>query len=316
MIKKISQLNRLPKEFYDDKNFEPIEADELLRKKNEMLFEVSYETADFTRQDTANEINYYTSYSTTLSALGDMLGTFELREMLSTITNGGLSAISGELTIGLPGSTELLDRLPDKYRPDDRNNGEGYTVTCYSPVNLENNLTAHGRMEFHNNVVLCCGDENALDLDHPILNVGGVAVFDNTIYGTAYRAQWGDLAEIYSADAKYEPGTLIAFGGEKEITIAKEKANGVVTSNPGIVLNQKDSEKMDFPTGIALVGKVPVKVRGPVKKFDNIILSKTDPGVGVVYNFSLPYEIIGKALEDNPNANEKLVLCAVKTNLI
>ena len=320
MIKKISQLNRLPKEFYDEKNFGGSAAEKktFLRKKNDMLFEVSYETADTSNPVAADEVNYYTSYSTTLSALGDMLGTNELRELLSTIIDGGLSVISGELKIGLPCplSDQVQDRCPDNYRPDKRNGGSGYTLTCYSPFNLENNLTAHGTVDFHNNVVLCCNDANALNQDKPILHVGGVSVFDNTIYGTAYRAQWGDLAEIYSADEKYEPGTLVKFGGSEEITIAKDKANGVVTWNPAIVLNEKEGKTMKFPTGVALVGRVPIKVRGPVRKFDKIVLSHTDPGIGVVYNFAPMYEIVGRALEENLNKEEKLVMCAAKMNLI
>lgn len=312
MIKKISQLNRLPKEFYDeDLFFDNIQ--ERQRKKDESLFEVSYETADTSNPTAADQINYYTSYSVTLSSLGEMLGVDTMKELLSAIVSGALSVISGQLTIGQEGE-DTPDRLPDIYHPDLRPEDNG--VTCYSPFNLENTLLQHGETEFHNNVVLCCNDSNATNPEHPILHVGGVSVFDNVIYGVALRAQWGDLAEIYSADENYEPGTLIKFGGEKEITIAKDKANGVVTSNPGIVLNDKESKDMEFPTGIALVGRVPVKVRGPVRKFDKIVLSHTDPGIGVVYNFAYPNDVVARALEDNQDPGEKLVMCSTKFNLV
>ena len=142
----------------------------------------------------------------------------------------------------------------------------------------------------------------------------GVATFGNVINGVSYRAQWGDLAEYYSSDAEYDPGTLVKFGGEKEITIATDKANGVVTSNPGIVLNRKEEDKTSV--GVALVGRVPVKVRGPVRKFDKIVLSHTDPGIGVVYNYAYPVDVIARALEDNQDPGEKLVMCATKFNLI
>lgn len=58
------------------------------------------------------------------------------------------------------------------------------------------------------------------------------------MHGIASSARWGDLAELYVADADYEPGTLIRFGGEKEITVASDgEVNGVVTSRPGVTIN-------------------------------------------------------------------------------
>lgn len=311
MIKKISQLNRLPAKFYDDEVMDNTE--DRLRKKKEMLFEVSYETADTSNPSTADEINYYTSYSITLSALENMLDVDELKETISAIVDGGLSVISGELKIGQEG-LPISDRLSANghvYHPDQ--NSEHF-VDCYSRFNLENNLLVHGTTEFHNDVVITC-DTN-INRQNPILTVKGVSKFYEVIDGTAYRAQWGDLAEIYAADKKYEPGTLIMFGGEKEITIAKEKVNGVVTSNPAIILNNNECEKMEIPTGVALVGRVPIKVRGPVHKFDKIVLSRTDPGIGVVYNHAYPTDVIARTLEENKDPGEKLVLCVTKMNLI
>ena len=36
--------------------------------------------------------------------------------------------------------------------------------------------------------------------------------------GTATAAQYADLAERYEADKLYQAGTVMSFGGEKEIT--------------------------------------------------------------------------------------------------
>ena len=65
-------------------------------------------------------------------------------------------------------------------------------------------------------------------------------------------------------------------------------------------------------TVIALCGRVPTKVIGKVKKFDDIVLSKI-PGVGRSkrwYDFFR--KPIGKALEDNDNENIKLVECVTR----
>ena len=67
----------------------------------------------------------------------------------------------------------------------------------------------------------------------------GQTTFDKEINGTAMRARWsGDLAEMYESDSAYEPGTLVMFGGEKEITCSDGKiCNAIVTENPGVILN-------------------------------------------------------------------------------
>lgn len=311
MIKKISQLNPLPPSTYDK------EGDaEAKRKIEEMMFEVSYETA--TPNDinaSADEVNYYTSYSVNLSAMKDFLTIYDIWDVLALLSSGGLSVISENLVIGTkgdePGKSDRLSSDGHKYYPD-----IDHHITAYSDINLENKLTVHGESFFHNNVVISCDDSpqgSYPNVANPILKVGGVAKFDNVIDGVAYRAKWGDLAEYYSSDAEYGPGTLVKFGGEKEVTIATDVANGVVTTNPGVVLN--DKEESETSVGVALVGKVPVKVRGPVRKFDKIVLSRTDPGIGVVYNYAPFNEVIARALEENLDKEEKLVMCATKFNL-
>jgi hypothetical protein len=108
----------------------------------------------------------------------------------------------------------------------------------------------------------------------------GKAKFSNTIDGTALRAKWADLAEMYDADSEYEPGTLVKFGGEKEITIATDEVNAVITTKPGLLLGENDT---NTKLPIALVGKVPVKVMGSVKKFDKLVLSDV-PGIAIKKN--------------------------------
>ena len=50
------------------------------------------------------------------------------------------------------------------------------------------------------------------------------------------RSRWADLAEFKEADKEYEPGTLVMFGGEKEITLSRNGvANAIVTTKPGLM---------------------------------------------------------------------------------
>ena len=145
------------------------------------------------------------------------------------------------------------------------------------------------------------------------LNVTNQATFTKVINGTAYRALSADIAEYYSADERLLPGTLVQFGGKNEITKAVTEVNAVVSSEPAYILNAEG--QMEHPTLIALEGRIPVRVIGAVRKFDKITLSSTD-GVATVDNTNeLCYNIIGRALEDNPDEGEKLVECVVKLSL-
>lgn len=147
-------------------------------------------------------------------------------------------------------------------------------------------------------------------------NVGDVTfkgnvTFNNLIRGKSNRANWGDLAEFYYADNKYPEGTLVAFGGDKEITIASNTVNAVVTSKPGYLMNA-EIENNENALPVALIGRVPVRVIGKVDKFDKIVLSDVN-GVGIPLDCTVNKnkEVIARALEDNSNPNEKLVLCSI-----
>jgi hypothetical protein len=50
-------------------------------------------------------------------------------------------------------------------------------------------------------------------------NIGSSTTYFNTVFAKATSAQYADLAEKYTADADYEPGTVVMFGGLHEVTI-------------------------------------------------------------------------------------------------
>ena len=107
----------------------------------------------------------------------------------------------------------------------------------------------------------------------------GQATFDKEINGTAMRSRWADLAEYKEADEQYEPGTLVMFGGEKEVTLSRYGvANAVVTTKPGLVLNGDESSTNCTMVGIVLTGTTPVKISRAVKKFDKLVADEQFPG--------------------------------------
>lgn len=139
--------------------------------------------------------------------------------------------------------------------------------------------------------------------------ITGNKTFTETINGEALYARWGDLAEMYEADASYKPGTLLQFGGKAEMTISVSEVNGIVSTKPGLLINNDIKNKVGIPLPIALIGKVPVRVIGELKKFDRIALSDIP---GVATKKTLQEHAIGVCLEDKPDEDEGLVLCSVK----
>lgn len=115
--------------------------------------------------------------------------------------------------------------------------------------------------------------------------------------GTATSARYADLAENYLADSYYSPGTVMMFGGDQEVTqaeIATKKIAGVVSTKPAYLMNSE--LQGDNVVSIALQGRVPVLVKGQVKKGDMLIsagggraMASDKPEIGTV---------IGKALEN------------------
>ena len=125
-----------------------------------------------------------------------------------------------------------------------------------------------------------------------------------TAYLTATTAQYADLAELYTSDKEYDAGTIVVHGGSAEVTQSTTKMDhkvaGVVSSNPAYLMN---SEEKGTTVPVALRGKVPVSVMGPVAKGDLIVTSDT-PGVGEAHpGVTNCVFVIGKALEDDDTEN-------------
>ena len=114
--------------------------------------------------------------------------------------------------------------------------------------------------------------------------------------GSRLNATYADLAEYYEADDVYEPGTVLEFGGNKEVTIAQDgttRVAGVVSTNPAYAMN---ANCQGIAVAIALQGRVPTKVRGTIHKGDMMVSG----GNGFARPSSAPQmgTVIGKALED------------------
>ena len=119
----------------------------------------------------------------------------------------------------------------------------------------------------------------------------------NTVYAKATSAQYADLAEVYESDAEYEVGTVVVFGGEKEITQSvignDTSVAGVISENPAYLMNSGATGQP-----VALMGKVKCKVAGHIRKGDMLSTHASYHGVAKKAHDPAPGTIIGKALED------------------
>jgi len=126
-----------------------------------------------------------------------------------------------------------------------------------------------------------------------------VDVDTSTLNATAQTARWADLAEKYIADRNYDPGTVLIFGGQKEVTeatgIGNKKVAGIVSTNPAFIMNNELS--VENTVTVALQVRVPCRVVGNIKKGDMLIVSDVD-GVATASDDPKLGSVIGKALED------------------
>ena len=133
-------------------------------------------------------------------------------------------------------------------------------------------------------------------------SIGSPGQTFTTVYARATSAQYADLAEIYVPDRHYEPGTVVVFGGDREIaeTTADHdpRVAGVISTNPAYLMN---SAAEGLP--VALTGRVPCKVIGPISKGDVLVTSRLG-GVAqrMIADRFVPGCVLGKSLQNVPNS--------------
>ena len=143
-------------------------------------------------------------------------------------------------------------------------------------------------------------------------NIGSSSTRFNTVFATATSAQYADLAESYLADADYAPGTVVVYGGSSDVTkCMKDQATsvaGVVSTNPAYSMNAGLTG--DHVAVVALSGRVPCRVMGPVIKGDVMVgtvdgraRAESNPSAGT---------IVGKAL-DSFNGDTGIIEIVVGT---
>jgi hypothetical protein len=161
------------------------------------------------------------------------------------------------------------------------------TIGTASQTNITSVGTLTG-LTLANNATITVGSNS---------NVGTFTGNFSLSAGSRLNATYADLAEYYEADKIYEAGTVLEFGGDKEVTLAAAltpRVAGVVSTNPAYVMNS--TCEGEHTVAIALQGRVPCKVRGLIRKGDMLVSA----GGGFARPSTIPLmgTVIGKSLEN------------------
>jgi hypothetical protein len=173
------------------------------------------------------------------------------------------------------------------------------------------------------NAPITCSTVTATSIQAQTLTTGG-----NTTAGTI-TGRWtlsgtspdesrlqatysADLAENYEGDRDYEVGTVLVFGGDKEVTSTNIKND---TRVAGVVSNTAAYTMYEACPGlknlVALQGRVPCKVVGKIKKGD-ILVTSGIPGVAAAAHGDVKVgTVVGKALKDYDSDHIGLLEIAV-----
>lgn len=160
------------------------------------------------------------------------------------------------------------------------------------------------------------GDDLSSTANKTVLHTRRVSLYsDLYVYGTTQGAP-ADLSENYKSDQEgYIPGQVmmrsVKPGIEVELCTDPKRAFGIISTDPYAVMNGKREDTEDFNkyVRIAMIGRIPVWVEGPLTKEDHITATENgmakasrDPSDGW----------LGWPIEPDEQTELRLVECFVK----
>jgi hypothetical protein len=223
--------------------------------------------------------NVVTSSLTSVGTLGSLSVTGNVNS--GNLRTAGLISATGAITVG--GDISLTGNIVD---------AAAMIISTSSNGNIT--LSPNGTGVVVVNKDIQNGQANGVG------NIGSATTYFNTVFAKATSAQYADLAENYEADADYTPGTVVVFGGNKEITVTNNSHDtavaGVVSTNPSYLMNAGQAGEWILP--VALTGRVPCRVQGPVNK-GTVLVTGDIPGTAMAIDTSKfkPGCVVGKSLE-------------------
>jgi hypothetical protein len=135
-------------------------------------------------------------------------------------------------------------------------------------------------------------------------------IFANVFQGVALSSKYADIAEKYISDVEYDEGTVVVFGGDKEVTVtttyADTRVAGAISLYPGYIMNSHSDGQT-----VALRGKIPVKVMGIVKKGDLLVTAEL-AGFAIVASGEFSANaVFAKSLESKDDTGPGTVIAVI-----
>ncbi len=239
------------------------------------------------RRGTTTQNNNFTGSAGELSIDTDL----EIVRVHDGITTGGYSLV------GLAASQTLTNKIYQGTSVSVTGNVTGGNVTTAGVVSATGNITG-GNLITAGLVSLSSITKTG---SNGVGNIGAAASTFNTVFAKATSAQYADVAERYQADADYAPGTVLIIGGAQEVTASTHSHDtavaGVVSENPSYLMNSALDTVNSV--AVALLGRVPCQVVGPIDRGDLLTTSAVPGTAGRLDPAKyLPGCVIGKALQN------------------
>jgi len=119
--------------------------------------------------------------------------------------------------------------------------------------------------------------------------------------GSRLTATYADLAERFSADDVYTPGTVVELGGEYEITAVKYELSddvfGVISDNMAFLMNNGAGDNNTHPA-VAMTGRVRVKAIGVIRKGQRLVSAGAGYARAASEGEATAFNVIGRSLAD------------------
>ena len=248
----------------------------------------------------------YVYWGTSSSALGLVINDeFIPAEDFVTSTSGTTTEFTGEVRVG---SRLLIGNAPD----------DAYIQKVGNALQMNSkNVAAASSIYF---TVSSGGDDldvfeirpdGLFPLQNLAVDIGSETQKVNQMYaqqfnGEATSALYADLAEKYTTGMEYPTGTVVAVcsHGDHDVCLANydDVAVGVISEKPAFIMNSGCDGQ-----AVALKGRVPVRVIGPVHKGEKVYSCENG-----IASTNKSDSLVGIALETAEEPGEKLVECILK----
>ena len=278
----------------------------------------TYAHAGFFRDATDGRFKVFDSYTVEPSALVDIdtsHASFNLADIQANAFIGNATTasaletartitLSGDVTgsASFDGSSNITISTSGTYLSSASFNTSNGVLTLTK--NDTNTVVVDLDGRFTDNVHADAMNQGVATTDSPNF----VDVTATNFHGTATTAKYADLAEKYTTEIEHPVGTVMMVAASDDYETCPVQTLGypigVISEKPAFLMNEECDGQ-----ALALKGRVPVRVIGPVKKGEAVFVYENGTA-GRQYNGA---HIVGVALETNTDTGEKLVECVLKT---